>query len=67
MAYAKRPGSVRVGSVSALVLTVGVLIGLVLVNDGRVDAAGQSLPGSGPYRLVEDWPQLAPDHPRHRS
>ena len=51
------------GSVLALAVAVGLLLGLV--NNGRVNAAGgQGLPGSGPYRLVENWPQMPPDDPR---
>ena len=48
------------GSLSLVAIVVGVLLGLV--RDDRMNAAGTVQ--SGPYRLIDGWPELPPDDPR---
>ena len=60
----------RTPSVSSFVLPAAIVVGLLLglVRHDIVNAAGgQTLPGSGPYRLVENWPEAPPDDPRFGS
>ena len=54
------------GSVSLAAIVSGLLLGLVR-HDIVNAAGGQTLPGSGPYRLVENWPEAPPDDPRFGS
>ena len=53
-------------SVSLVAIVAGLLLGLV--RHETVNASGgQTLSGSGPYRLVENWPEAPPDDPRFGS
>ena len=62
--HGRRPS--LLGSLSLAAVVIGMVLGLVRYD--MVSAAGtQTLPGSGPYRLVANWPDAPPDDPRFGS